>query len=207
MTAHDHRSLLAAPAELLAFNAQAVRTSIEVVERLTPDDLTAPTPCAGWTLQDLLEHMIIQHYGFAAASRGEDGLALWQPKPLSDDPIAEYRAAAEEVLAAFAVPGVMDRKFPLPEFRAGVPFPAASAVSFHFIDYVVHSWDVAVTLGGTVEFDADLLDAGLLVAQAVPQGESRLAPKAAFAPGLEAAGGTTLDEILAVLGRSPNWHH
>lgn len=205
MTANDLRALLGAPTELLALHERAVRTSIEVVERMTRADLDAPTPCAGWTLRDLLEHMIVQHHGFAAASRGEDALELWKPTPIGADPVAEYRAAAEEVVAAFAVPGVPERKFPLPEVRSGALFPATQAISFHFIDYIVHAWDVAATLGGTVEFEADILDAGLLVAQAVPQGESRLVPNASFAPGIETPGGTTLDEILGVLGRNPNW--
>jgi hypothetical protein len=47
------------------------------------------------------------------------------------------------VIVAFAQPGVLERGFALPEIMPGVEFPGAQAVSFHFIDYVVHGWDVA----------------------------------------------------------------
>ncbi|MEV6774230.1 TIGR03086 family metal-binding protein [Nocardia sp. NPDC051030] len=199
--------LLADGPELVTLDARAVRASVDVVARMSVEDLDKPTPCAGWALRDLLEHMIIQHYGFAAASRGEDDLSLWKPQPIGPDPVAEYRAAAEHVLAAFAAEGVLERNFPLPEIRNGVILPAALSISFHFIDYVVHSWDVARTLGIDVEFEDDLLAAGLLVAEAVPRRESRTVPGAAFAPEIERPDGSVFDRILAVLGRSPGWPH
>src|SRR5271170_6356690 len=100
---------------IVALDAQAVRASLDLVTRATAQDLARPTPCADWTLHGLLRHMIAQHYGFAAAAGGDGGLARWRIRPLGDDPAADYRAAAELVLAAFATDGVLDRDFPLPE--------------------------------------------------------------------------------------------
>ena len=202
---------------IVALDAQAVRESVRLVDRSTAADLSRPTPCAGWTLADLLTHMTTQHYGFAAASTGDGDLANWQPRSLGDDPVASYRAAAEHVVAAFAVDGILDRQFPLPEIPRLPAFPARQAISFHFIDYVVHSWDVAKTLGIEPTFDPPLLDAALAVAQAVPAGQARLVPGAAFAPkidwpanspldqGSPSDQGSPLDQIVATLGRSPNW--
>ncbi|WP_067827919.1 TIGR03086 family metal-binding protein [Nocardia inohanensis] len=209
MTSRTYEALLADGPALVALNARAVRTSIDVVSGLTTDDLDAPTPCAGWVLRDLLEHMIIQHHGFAAAARGgAEDLAFWKPRPLGPDPIAEYRAAAEQVLAAFAEDGVLERRFPLPEVRDGAKLPAPLAISFHFVDYVVHSWDVAKTLGTTVSFDPEILGAALLVARAVPGGDSRTAPGAAFAPEVKTGDDAPdLDQVVAVLGRTPGWPH
>jgi uncharacterized protein (TIGR03086 family) len=124
---------------------------------------------------------------------------------LGSDPVADYRAAAEAVLAAFAADGVLDRQFPLPEFAAGALFPARQAVSFHFIDYVVHSWDVAKALGLDARFAPDLLDAALQVARAVPGDDHRRTPGAAFAPAVAWHDGTPLDQVVALLGRSPGW--
>ncbi|MEC3920654.1 TIGR03086 family metal-binding protein [Nocardia sp. CDC160] len=197
--------LLKSGTELIALDARAVRASIAVVAEVTSSDLDRPTPCAGWTVRDLLEHMIVQHYGFAAASRGEGDIALWKPQPLGDDPVAEYQAAAEHVLAAFAEPGVLERQFPLPEVRDGIVIPGSLAISFHFIDYIVHSWDVARALGVSVEFDDDMIAAGLPVAEAVPCGEERERPGASFAPVVDAPEASGLDRILTVLGRSPGW--
>ncbi|MFQ6324742.1 TIGR03086 family metal-binding protein [Nocardia sp. CWNU-33] len=192
-------------ADLVALDAQAVRTSIELVSHVTTADLAKPTPCADWTLHGLLTHMIAQHYGFAAAVRGEGDPVLWKLRRLGDDPAEDYRVAAEHVIAAFAEDGVLERKFRLPEFTTDFEFSGAQAVSFHFIDYVVHSWDIARTLGRTVSFDDSLLTAALVVAEVVPSGAARLAPGAAFAPEVTWSGDSTLDDIVAILGRSPNW--
>lgn len=207
MNSPTYDELLADGPALISLDERAVRASIDLVSRLTPADLDAPTPCAGWNLRDLLEHLIIQHYGFAAASRGVDDLALWKQSPLSPDPIAEYRAAATHVLSAFAMDGVLDREFPLPEFGDGIVVPARFAISFHFVDYVVHSWDVARTLGLSAEFDDAVIEAALLIAQAVPGGDIRTRPGAAFAPEVVLPEGSGLDRVLALLGRSPNWPH
>ncbi|MFF3227578.1 TIGR03086 family metal-binding protein [Nocardia suismassiliense] len=193
--------------DLIALNERAVRTSIGLVEQLTSADLSKPTPCADWTLHGLLTHMIAQHYGFAAASRGDADPIQWKLRALGTDPVASYRAAAEHVLAAFAEPGVLDRKVPLVEFSTDFQFSGAQAVSFHFIDYVVHSWDVARTLGLPVHFDDELLDAAFPVAEAVPGGEIRLAPGAAFGPVVPSSSADRLDRIVAMLGRSPEWPH
>jgi uncharacterized protein (TIGR03086 family) len=159
----------------------------------------------GWTLYGLLRHMVAQHYGFAAASGGDGDLARWRMRALGEDPAAAYCAAAECVLAAFAADGVLGRDFPLPEFKRGLMYPARQAISFHFIDYVVHSWDVARTLDLPVSLDPALLDVALSVAESVPSGDTRLEPGAAFAPKIAWSGGFRLDQIVAILGRSPDW--
>ncbi|MED7931693.1 TIGR03086 family metal-binding protein [Nonomuraea sp. LP-02] len=192
-------------ADLVALDAQAVRASVELASRVRPADLSRPTPCLGWTVYDLLAHMATQHYGFAAAARGDGDAAQWRLRSLGDDVVASYRKAAEHVLAAFAADGVLERSFPLPEIASGFAFPGRQAISFHFIDYVVHSWDLAKALGGDVEFPPDLLEVALDVARAVPDGEARRTPGAAFAPALVWAGESRLDQIVAILGRSPHW--
>jgi uncharacterized protein (TIGR03086 family) len=191
--------------DLVALDALAVRASVELVERARPADMARPTPCADWTLHGLISHMTAQHYGFAAAAGGDGDLARWRPRRLGSDPAADYRASAETVLAAFSADGVLDRQFPLPEFAAGPDFPARQAVSFHLVDYVAHSWDVAKALGLQVHFTRELLDTALQVAQAVPDGAARLAPGAAFSPAVAGRDGSPLDRIVAVLGRSPGW--
>ena len=197
------------PTGIVALDAQAVRASVDLVAQATARDLARPTPCADWTLHGLLRHMIAQHYGFAAASAGDGDLARWTLRPLGADPVAAYRAAAERVLDAFGAEGALDRDFSLPEISRDLMFPARRAISFHFVDYVVHSWDVARTLGLPLDLDPALLDAALRVARAVPGGAARVAPGAAFGPAVAwsggGAGGSGLDQIVALLGRSPGW--
>jgi uncharacterized protein (TIGR03086 family) len=191
--------------DIVDLDALAVRESARLVACATEADLELPTPCADWTLHGLLRHMIAQHYGFAAAAAGDGELARWRPRPLGQDPIGDYNPAADVVLAAFAAEGVLAREFPLPEIARGLMFPAAQAISFHFVDYVAHSWDVAMTLGLAVRCEPAVLDAAMRVARAVPGGKTRLEPGAAFAPAVAYSNGSPLDKIVALLGRSPDW--
>jgi uncharacterized protein (TIGR03086 family) len=194
--------------DLREFDRRAVQASVGVVRRVRSADLDRPTPCSLWTLGDLLAHMTVQHVGFRAASLGLGAdLQQWTPDPARDvDPVAAYEAAAEAVLTAFAADGVLERRFALPEISTVVDFPGAQAVSFHFIDYVVHGWDVARALGEHYHLDDDLAAAALRVAEAVPTGPARESPSAAFRPVMPVGPGMApLEQILLLLGRSPTW--
>jgi len=190
---------------IIELHRRAVLASVDVVSRIGDGDLGRDTPCAGWNLGDLLAHMTVQHDGFAAAAKGLGAdPAVWQPRPLGADPTGEYAAAAHRVLDAFAAPGVLAREFALPEISTAATFPAERAIGFHLVDYVAHGWDVARSLGLPYQLDPDVLDIALRVAAAVPDGENRLAPGAAFAPALPVPeDAPALDRIVALLGRSP----
>ncbi|MFC0007366.1 TIGR03086 family metal-binding protein [Micromonospora siamensis] len=193
--------------DLRAHDETAVRATMALVDRVRPEDLGRPTPCAGWDLAALLAHMTAQHRGFAASAAGRGtSLDEWQTRPLGDDPATEYADAAEQVIAAFAAPDVPERTFALPEFGAEVRVPGLRAVSFHFIDYVVYGWDVARSLDLPFTLPAQLLHAAVPVAEAIPDGSGRLAPGAAFAPRLPAPDEPDpLARILALVGRPPTW--
>ncbi|HEX6355763.1 TIGR03086 family metal-binding protein [Actinophytocola sp.] len=187
-------------------DARAVRASIEVVSQVSARDLERPTPCEGWALADLLAHMTVQHDGFAAAARGATDLADWAVRPLGADPVTDYRAAGERVIAAFAEDGVLARRFTLPEVSPTSTFAASTAIGFHFIDYLVHSWDVARTIGITFAPEPDLVAAATPIAESVPDDDRRRQPGSAFAPGLVLPDGASpWDRLLARLGRSPAW--
>jgi uncharacterized protein (TIGR03086 family) len=192
--------------DLRPFHRRAAEATIAAVSRVDGKDLDRPTPCAEWTLADLLAHMTVQNHGFAIAAEGGGAdPAIWQVKPLGPDPVADYTAATEHVLAAFSADGVLDRELILAEFDPETKFPVAMAVGFHFIDCVVHGWDVARSLGIDYQLDEDLLAAALPIAEAVPNGERRLEPGASFRPALDAPENDPLGRILALLGRSPAW--
>ncbi|WP_248961074.1 TIGR03086 family metal-binding protein [Sphaerisporangium perillae] len=184
---------------------RAVLASLDVVGKASPGDLGRPTPCAGWTLADLLAHMTAQHHGFAAAAAGNGAdPEAWRLEPVGDDAVAVYAGAAERVIAAFAEEGVLDRVFALPEFGTGAAFPAAQAIGFHLIDYLVHAWDVARSLDVAFTPEPGLVEAAWPIAHAVPDDERRHRPGAAFQPRLAVpADATRFDQILAMLGRTP----
>ena len=195
-------------ARIVRLDAVAVRASVRVVCLAGPEDMDRMTPCAGWTLGDLVAHMTAQHDGFAAAAAGAGAdLARWQPGESAGDPVGEYEAAAGRVLAAFTADGVLDRPFTLPEINPELRFPGTRAIGFHFIDYVVHGWDVARSLGlDRYGLEPDLLAAALPIARAVPDGGLREQGLVPFAPAVTVTGeASVLGQIVALLGRRPEW--
>jgi uncharacterized protein (TIGR03086 family) len=189
-------------------HARAVRLSAQIAEHATPTDLTRSTPCAGWTLADLLSHMIAQHRGFAIAATGAPStLAEWEPRPLSADPVTEYATAADDVVKAFADVADGDGDVWLPELGRR-PFSVSDALTFQLVDDVVHAWDLARALDVPLHVDDDLAEAALAVALRVPDDANRRGPGFPFAPGLPVANdASTLDRTLLLLGRSPAWPH
>jgi uncharacterized protein (TIGR03086 family) len=192
----------------LPHHRTAVLASVDAVGAVTLHDLDRPTPCAGWTLLDLLTHMTVQHRGFAAAARGfGDDPKLWQPETVqalvAADPAGTYAAAAHDVLDAFAREGAADVEFSLPDFGPGATVPGAMAMGFHFVDYAVHGWDVAATIGVPYELPTDVVAAVLPLALAVPDGDFREATGSPFARPVDVGCTGDFERILAHLGRRP----
>jgi uncharacterized protein (TIGR03086 family) len=189
----------------------AVVKSIHLVDTVRAADLARPTPCAGWSLADLLAHMIVQHRGFAAAARdhGAD-LATWRVASVADavrsDPARAYADAALDVVEAFSADGADEAPFALPEFGDNAVLPGSVAMGFHFVDYVVHGWDVAASLGVDYQLPADVLAAALPLVLAVPDGDVRLLDNVQFDPAVEPVDGAgDFERILRHLGRRPDW--
>lgn len=190
-------------------DAAAVAASVDVVDRVEPEQLDLPTPCGDWDLRALLAHMTIQHHGFAAAAegRGGDPSAWVLPVEPSIDPVADYRRAAARVTEAFAFTDLADGRFDLHEFGVGAVFPATTAIGFHFIDYVVHAWDVGAAIGVAVAPSAELLPPALAITARVPTGDARTQPGAPFGPVVTdpPAEDGSWEQMLLLLGRSPLW--
>ncbi len=123
---------------------------------------------------------------------------------MKSDHVRAYADAAHEVIDAFGADGTPDAPFELPEFGPGAVFPGALAMGFHFVDYAVHGWDVAASLGKSYELPADVVQAVLPLALAVPDGEFRLTAGAPFAPAVEQVDTNDFARILRHLGRRPD---
>jgi uncharacterized protein (TIGR03086 family) len=198
---------------ILELHRRAVAGIGPVADRLSPADLDLPTPCAGWDLRALLEHMTGQDRGFAAAVRaartgGEVDVSAFAPLPLGAAPATTLLAGLHEVVAAFAEASGLDRPVLLAEFDARLPLPIVAGM--HLVDTLAHGWDVAAALGVQADYtrrvDADVVAAALAMAEQVPDDESREAPGAPFGHAVVApADADPWTRTLTLLGRDPAW--
>jgi uncharacterized protein (TIGR03086 family) len=186
------------PDDLRDLHRLALDDAEALVARVGERDLHLPTPCAGWTLADLLAHMIGQHLGFAAAVR--DGTApreAYAPHPFTRE---LWERSVSALVDAFAHAD-LGGEVVLIEISPD-PRPVTFAVGAQLLDTVVHAWDVAQALGQPYVPSAELAAAVARAAAVVPDDERRRRPGAAFAPALADAG-SDWERALARLGRDP----
>ncbi|MCG5215297.1 TIGR03086 family metal-binding protein [Streptosporangium sp. KLBMP 9127] len=187
--------------DILELDRRASDALGKVVASVTPDDLRRPTPCADWTLHGLIRHQIGDNLGFAAAATGTPpDRSVWEGGVLGDDPHEAFERSVALVTEAFAAEGMLERQVEVREF--GI-FPGAFAVSMHFVDGVVHGWDVARALGLPGDLAPDLAEAALAMVLRMPlsRGDGQ-----AFGHEVEVPADAPVYERLAAhLGRDPQW--
>lgn len=189
------------------FRAQdraALELCQQVADRLRPEDhLDQPTPCPPWSVRDLLCHMVGQHLRFAAVARGEDpeSAAPVQGPPLGADPAATLRESAEILTKSFADADDATSVL-LPEI--GRPVPIAALISFHFLDFVVHAWDLAVSIEAPYNPPAELSNLAFQVGQVIP--DTSREPGGSFAAKVPVGeDADALAQLLGLVGRDPDW--
>ena len=114
-----------------------------VVDRIWYGQLDDPTPCAAFTVHDVIDHMIVGGGTFAPLFRGETPQGVTAPAVYGWVPAAEFRTAMTELVAAAKSPGAMDRVIVS-------PFGEVSGDTFaRFVafDGLVHGWDLACATG------------------------------------------------------------
>lgn len=174
----------------------------DLIGGIRQDQWSAPTPCPEWDVRELVNHMVIGHRLFAGILRGEAAVAPGALDPkvsgtLGDDPVAAYRDVAEDLLAAFKRPGVLEQVFQVP---VGV-VPGIAAVHLRAVEDLVHGWDLAQATGQRSRFPDDIVERELEFTRGkladVPPERTPFAPPRPIrdhAP--------PLDRLAALLGRS-----
>lgn len=174
----------------------------ERVALVRPDDLDASTPCEGWRLRDLLNHMLASLDRLAAAAAGDvaepgrvDAGSEATVDRLGDDcGQAAFAAARQRALSVWRQPGVMGRTCELP--LGSLPAPMAAHINL--VEVVVHGWDVSQATGEAAAIPPALAEPILEFSrETVGPARGR-----AFGPDL-GVGDTVSDRVVAFLGRTP----
>jgi uncharacterized protein (TIGR03086 family) len=112
-----------------------------VVDRIRPDQLDAPTPCAAFTVTSILEHMVGGASAFAPAFRGEAPPDAGGP---SNDALqVQFKRAMAELASAVHTPGAQERTIAAPFGEV----PGSVFARFVAFDGIVHGWDLATATG------------------------------------------------------------
>jgi uncharacterized protein (TIGR03086 family) len=179
---------------LARFEAAAAQAD-RVVAAVRPDQLGDPTPCTGWTVRDVINHLTTGNLLFAAIV--SDG-----PRPdrsadhLGDDHLGAFRVSVTRLSEAFAKHDVLSGTYATPMGQG----PGALLVSMRFNELMVHGWDIAKATGQSTDLDPELAEAALASFQAapfLPRGEGKPFGEAKPAP----PDATAADRLAAFLGR------
>ncbi|MDQ3756354.1 MAG: TIGR03086 family metal-binding protein [Actinomycetota bacterium] len=171
-----------------------------IIAGVRQEQFDNPTPCSEWSVRDLLNHVIGGNHFFAAIAAGERPDTTGPARDVvGDDPATAYAQGAKAALEAWRAPGTAERIVHMPMGD----MPGAFGMGLHFIDHLVHSWDLAKATGQESLADPDLAEAALgLVKGNV--GEELRQPGGPFGPEVPCADDAApFDRLVAYLGRQP----
>lgn len=181
---------------------RALDATGELVAGVRADQWDAPTPCAGWTARELVNHVVGGNRLFAQLLRGEpmpspeQAALLRGADHLDRDPLTAYQQAGTVLREAFRQPGVLAQTFPSPVGAV----PGMVMVHLRITELLVHGWDLAHATAQPVDLPADLAEQELRFSRGkladVPAGHSPFGP-----PQPVSADAPAIDQLAACLGR------
>ncbi len=124
----------------------AVRYALAAAAQATPQLLSRPTPCPGWDLETLLDHLsdsiAVLHQAISAEGGRVSAVPPGSPRP-GPDPIAGLRGQAARLLDTCATAGPAER----PVAIGGRELTASMVAVTGAIEITVHGWDISVACG------------------------------------------------------------
>ncbi|UMP05935.1 TIGR03086 family metal-binding protein [Amycolatopsis sp. EV170708-02-1] len=182
--------------DLIALTTRAHQATGETIAGIGANDWDRSTPCAEWTVRDIVKHLIEGHDSRTAEASGHP----MKSRPSADDALAgSYAESSAEFLAAFDAEA-LEKSF---DFGIFGPLPGKNALAVLFVDTLTHHWDLDTALGREHRWDDKLAEAALKVASRYPDVTPVRGPGGAFDHAVEAPPGAGPGaRLIALLGRS-----
>ncbi|WP_246098296.1 TIGR03086 family metal-binding protein [Rhodococcus spelaei] len=183
----------------------AARQMIRLLDGITDDQLSAPTPCEATTLGALVDHVAGFSAGFTAAANKNLGPGTAGPPSADGSRLpADWRQSIPVRVAALAEawrePGAWTGMTQV----GGVDLPGEAAGAFALDELVIHGWDIARASGQPFDCDGPAIVACADVVASTPDAVRD-------AGGLFGAvvavpdGASPLDRLVGLTGRDPGW--
>jgi uncharacterized protein (TIGR03086 family) len=184
--------------DLPEVHARALDQARIFVAGIGADQWEQPSNCDGWSVRELVNHVVTGNYWAAELGSGltiEEVGARLDGDVLGTDPLRAYDDSAIVAAAVFRAPGAMDA----PCAVSYGPVPGSVYCGHRFMDVLVHGWDVASSTGRDADLDPELVEACFEVVE--PQLDM-LAGSGMFGTRLEAPEDASRQtQLLALLGR------
>jgi len=172
---------------------------------VTDEDLTAPTPCPGWTAGDLLDHIMGLSWAFTQAARkvtDGPGLSDPPPQPSAANLPPHWRSRLHVLIEKLATAWKDPAAWTGTATAGGVTMPASAMGVVAMNEVVMHSWDLAQSTGQEFAADPRILEA---LIEFLSQGPAEGTP-GLFGPVVEMEDEVTLlEHALSLAGRDPSW--
>jgi uncharacterized protein (TIGR03086 family) len=196
MTPADHTSQV----QLLT---GACASTSSILENVTREQLTFPTPCNDWQVHDLIDHIVGATRFFAdVAELGSSPEGQDWPSYADGDFVSSFAEWAGRAIAAFSAAGAMEQTMLLPTG----PTPGSRCIQVTTAEIYVHGWDLAKATGQSMPPDPGVADALLSSWWASLCAEVRQNDPPPFGPEIEVPReAPALDRLTGFLGRDPGW--
>jgi uncharacterized protein (TIGR03086 family) len=183
----------------LALLQRAIDQLSAAIDRIPADQVNQPTPCEGFDVRALVNHILYDIHQFegmlTGANPGPPGADLLGHQDLS----SAYRASAEGLMARWRQRGVDGTITNM----LG-EFPATWAVAQHMTNLTVHAWDVARATGQSTDLDPELAEPSLAWGRANLKPEFRR--PGTFGPEVAVPDTAPIyDRLVGFFGRNPAW--
>jgi len=121
---------------------EALLSAALVIDGVSADALTMPTPCPGWSVSDVINHLTAVTEKFGRFAKGESGtIRQLQGDLVGTRPASLFRRIVADALRAWNEhPEALEATCVLP-FGS---FDGATAAGINLFDAVIHQWDIAV---------------------------------------------------------------
>jgi uncharacterized protein (TIGR03086 family) len=167
--------------------------AIEVAWGVGPDQLGLSTPCSGWDVQALLDHVVGRTEYLLAAMEGRS------PTPVTGTTAVDDRVGVGAVLEGLAQAGNLERAC---LSLLGFEWPVGQAVAGTFTDALIHTWDLAQATGQDTDLDPALVEA--CIALFLPEMPERGREAGIVGPTVEVGPAASPQaRLLGAMGRTP----
>jgi uncharacterized protein (TIGR03086 family) len=186
----------------------AVGEMTRLVNGVRDDQLGVPTPCARYTLGDLMQHVRVLAEAFTVAGLKEQPAGGSKPPPQGDALLLpkDWRGETTDWLDRLAETWANPAAWEGTAWIAGFEAPASAVGITAANELVVHGWDVARAGGQQLILDDTALAPSREFVGMMSGPGSEEARGDAFGPALPIpAGASALDEVVAGNGRNPAW--